>query len=346
MKLVNSLAVSGKKVLLRADLDVPIEKGNIVDDERLKASVPTIEYLLDKNAQVIVCGHLGRPDAAKTHIENQEHSLEPVAKWYAENLKLEVSSFQLQQVGDFEGWKLSDSLILLENLRFNIGEEANDTQFSQRLASLADFYVNDAFAVSHRSHASVVGIAGLLPHAAGFRLQEEVSHLSKVMNNPQRPLVVIVGGAKIETKLPLIEKMHQLADYVLVGGKLAAETQTLLKVQHEKVENRTSQLIIGNLTQDTKNITQESVAEFKKIITMAKTIIWNGPLGMAEDGTVEVAHAIVQSGAYCVVGGGDTLEVLKKAGLLGSFGFVSTGGGAMLSLLSGEKLPGLEALHD
>lgn len=361
MQSITGIPVFGKRVLVRADLDVPLSPvSSIRDDSRLQASLPTVQYLLDNGATVIVAGHIGRPEGESYELRSKNHelSLELVAKWFAQQFKVQNSKCK---VDEFDGWKLNDHLFVLENLRFYPGEETNDSELAKRLAGIADIYVNDAFGDSHRAHASIVGIAGLLPHYAGLRLEEEVQVLSKVLQNPQKPLVVIIGGAKIETKLPLIEKMHRFADFVLVGGKLAQETTTLLKVQHEKVEGNKGTLLVAELIEDGTDITQASVSSFLKIISLAKTVVWNGPLGeiplgspwgkhnsefIIHNSTERIAQGIIDSEAYCVVGGGDTVEFLNEKGLLDKFSFVSTGGGAMLAFLSGEKLPGLEVLSN
>ncbi len=344
--------VKGKKVFLRTDIDVPLsENGQIADDTRLKESLETLNFLLQNGAIVILAGHLGRPQG-----EEEDLSAEPITQWYAEKFRVESSELRVQNIGGFDGWKISDNLFLLENLRFNPGEESNPTTrseqvFARKLASLADIYVNDAFASSHRAHASIVGIAKLLPHFAGFMLKKEIETLSALLNNPKRPLTVIIGGAKIDTKLPVVEKMHQIADYVLVGGLIAEETKALLKVQHEKVVDRKSALLIADLNQDETDITPKDVENFIQIVNLSQTVIWNGPVGKTEGnednleiGTAKLARGIVESRVYSVVGGGDTISYLKKIGLLEKFSFVSTGGGAMLEFLSGEKLPGIEVL--
>lgn len=337
--------VKGKRVLLRLDLDVPVQDGKVVDDSRLQAGLLTVRYLLEHGARVFIVGHLGRPHGA-----DEKYSLFPVVQWLAERFKIYDLRFKKEDSEGLDGWKLNDNLFVLENLRFYKGEEENSPEFAQKLASLADIYVNDAFAVSHRDHASITGVAKRLPHYAGLQLQKEVEVLSNILQSPKRPLVVIVGGAKIETKLPLIEKMHQFADYVLVGGKIAEETRTLLKVQHEKVQNRTSILLIADLNDDHTDITEVSCENFVQIIQKeAKTIVWNGTMGKINPElgktTVEIAKAIVQSGVYSLVGGGDTVGFLGQKNLLKDFSFVSTGGGAMLVFLAGEKLPGLLALE-
>ncbi len=341
--------VKGKKVFLRTDIDVPLsENGQIADDIRLKDSLETLNYLLQNRAQVILGGHLGRPEGTENNL-----SVEPIAKWYSRELKVQSENLKVIKINGLKGWEISENLTVLENLRFHKEEEENDQKFSKKLASLAQIYVNDSFASSHREHASIVGIARLLPHFAGIRLKKEVEVLSNVLENPKRPLVVIIGGAKIETKLPLVEKMHKLADYVLVGGKIAEETRVLLKVQHEKVESRKSALLVADLNNEETDITPKDAENFLQIINLAQTIVWNGPVGKTEGneknleiGTAKLAKGIAESGAYTVVGGGDTIGYLKKIGLLEKFSFVSTGGGAMLEFLSGEKLPGIEALTD
>ncbi|OGH13931.1 MAG: hypothetical protein A2860_04385 [Candidatus Levybacteria bacterium RIFCSPHIGHO2_01_FULL_37_33] len=351
--------VNGKRVFLRTDIDVPLSQQStinnqqltIADDTRLKESLETLNFLLQNGATVILAGHLGRPEGRENDLTAQ-----PVAKWYANEFRVQSSQFRVQNVGGFDGWRISDKLFLLENLRFNPGEESNPSTasgqvFARKLASLADIYVNDAFASSHRAHTSIVGIAKLLPHYAGFMLKKEIETLSSLLENPKRPLAVIIGGAKIETKLPVVEKMHQIADYVLIGGLIAEQTKVLLKVQHEKVEGRKSALLVADLNPDETDINENSVENFIQIINLSKTVIWNGPVGKTEGNednheiaSYKLAKGIAESGAYTVVGGGDTIGYLKKIGLLEKFSFVSTGGGAMLEFLSGDKLPGIEVL--
>jgi len=344
--------VNGKTVFLRADIDIPLseirnpksEIRNIEDDTRLKAALPTIEYLLQQNCKIIIGGHLRRPKGI-----DKKLSLEPVALWLCHKLKIKNEKLKIK-LGDFDAWQLADNILIVENLRFYPGEEKNDREFSKNLASLAQIYVNDAFAMSHRNHASIVGITHFLPHFAGFHLQKEVETLSHVMENPKRPLVVIVGGKKIETKLPLVEKMHKVADYVLVGGKIAEESKALVNVQHEKITGKKAVLLVADAIPDGSDITDKDAENFLQIISLAKTIIWNGSMGIIEneklmgESTRKIALGIIKSGAYSVVGGGDTVEFLNKLGVLDKFSFASTGGGAMLAFLSGEKLPGIEAL--
>lgn len=340
---IRTVDVKDKRVFLRADLDVPLaqqttinkQQLTILDDTRLKTGLPTIQYLLENKAKLILAGHLGRPKG-----RDSKFTLEPVGTWFAKHFN-DIYHLSKTAINDFSGWNISDRLVLLENLRFYRGEEENDPLFSQKLANLADIYVNDAFAVCHRSHASIVGVAKILPHVAGFSLQKEIETLSLVLQKPKRPLVVVVGGKKIETKLPLIQKMLTIADHVLVGGKIAQEV---------RINN--PRLLVGRHNSSGTDITEESIKNFIEIIKTAKTIVWNGPLGVihnsdkdTERGTREIAQAIIHSNAYTVVGGGDITEFLREIGCIEKFDFVSTGGGAMLAFLSGEHLPGLEALH-
>lgn len=333
---IKAANVQNKKVFLRLDLDVYLENGQILDDARLWATYDTVQFLIEQGAKLIMAGHLGRPDG-----HDEKLSLKPVAQWYERRLNLSLSE---SKIGEFNGWSIGGQVSVLENLRFNPGEESNDEQFSKKLASLADIYVNDAFGASHRNHASVTGVPKFLPHYAGLRLQKEVEELLKVLENPARPLVVVIGGEKIETKLPLVEKMLKIADHVLVGGEIAEE----VKSQKLKVKIESSNILIGELNEQGTDINSEDIEKFKNIIKTAKTIVWNGPMGVIQEeetqkGTIEVANSIVQSSAHSIVGGGNTVGFLKNIGLIDKFSFVSTGGGAMLEFLSGEQLPGLEA---
>lgn len=341
-----------KTVFLRSDLDVVLSKKSIItDDMRLVAGLPTLKFLLKEGAKVVIAGHLKRPEGIDSKL-----SLKPVAFWLSQKIRTQNLGFkngdrnniEEGKLGRFDGWRIGEKIFLLENLRFYKEEKENDLNFSRDLASLADIYVNDAFASSHREHASIVGITKFLPHFAGFHLQKEIAVLSSVLKNPKRPLVVIIGGAKIETKLPLVKKMHQVADYLLIGGKIASERGALIKFQHEKFEKRKSALLIAEMNSEKTDLTEKSGENFLQIINLAKTIVWNGPVGEIEvnsgEGTKSIAKGIIESKAYSIVGGGDTLDFLRVNKLLNEFSFFSTGGGAMLTLLSGEKLPGIEAL--
>jgi len=344
LRSVKSADVKNRTVMLRADLDVPIKNAVIGDDSRLKAWFPTLQYLLEEGATIIIVGHLGRPDGKDSGL-----SLLPVAKWLNSKFKVHRSKFEMTKVGGFAGWEITDKIFLLENIRFYGEEEKNDPQFAKRLASIAQVFVNDAFASSHRAHASIVGVTKFLPAFAGLRLLEEVKVLSGVLENPKRPLGVVIGGAKIETKLPLVEKMHGFADYVLVGGEIVENDKVLLRLAHEKVPGR-SMLLMADTIENKQDITLRSVENFLQVLKNAQTIVWNGPLGQIEDeryqaGTEILAEGIIKIPAFTIVGGGDTLGFLKKKNLLKGFSFASTGGGAMLEFLAGEKLPGLVVLE-
>lgn len=352
LPLLKNADVNSKTVFLRADLNVPLtehETSNtkneikILDDTRLIAVLPTIEYLLKNGAKVILASHLGRPVGTDKSL-----SLTPVARWFS--IKYKTLSNKYAKIGEFDGWEITLKLFLLENLRFHDGEEKNDLAFSKRLAHLADLYINDAFAMSHRCHASIVGITHFLPHFAGFQLEKEIENLSRAIDHPKRPLVVVIGGKKIETKLPIVSKMHKIADYVLVGGKIAEESLIFLQLRHKKTVGKKSVLVVADLTPDGSGITEKSLSNFLDIISLSKTVIWNGSMGIIAENedqfqaTRKIAEAIIKSKAFSVVGGGDTVEFLNRVKLIDKFSFVSTGGGAMLAFLSGEKLPGLEAL--
>lgn len=353
-KISQNTKLFGKTVLVRIDSDVDIEntksagKKIIIDDTRLLASDETIKHILKNGGDVMLLGHLGRPDGKR----NLDLSLLPIAEWYAGKYKGKPVA---QNFGEFHGWKITEHISLVENLRFDSREEDCDKEFARELALLGDIYVNDAFAVSHRKHASIVGICEFLPSYAGIHFAYEVEVLGKVLENPARPLVVVIGGAKIETKLPLVERMHHVADYVLVGGEIAEQDAVLITVQHEKIQGKKSLVLVGELTETKKDVTQKSIENFKQVLGLAQTIVWNGPMGLirnkkdrtsedTERGTRELAKAISSLEAYSVVGGGDTLAYLKELKLLNKFSFVSTGGGAMLEFLAGEKLPGIISL--
>ncbi|MBI3984916.1 MAG: phosphoglycerate kinase [Candidatus Levybacteria bacterium] len=342
LKSVKSPRVKGKTVLLRADLDVPFKNGKVEDETRLNAWFETLDYLVRSGAKVIIAGHLGRPNG-----QEEELSLKPIVNIIAKR----INSKPIQTtLNDFKAWKLAENVFILENLRFFSQEEENNEEFSKKLVGLADIYVNDAFASSHRAHASIVGVTKFIPSFAGLHLLKEVEVLSKILENPKRPLCVIIGGAKIETKLPLVSKMHNFADFVLVGGEIAENTKVLLRVQHEKLSGKRSMLLVADLTEGGKDITQKSAENFLQVAQHADTIIWNGPMGLIEEKEFEKATAILAEGlvslkAYKIVGGGDTIAFLKRHNLIEKFDFASTGGGAMLEFLAGIKLPGLLVLE-
>ncbi|PIQ69980.1 hypothetical protein COS55_02895 [Candidatus Shapirobacteria bacterium CG03_land_8_20_14_0_80_40_19] len=296
----------GKKVLVRCDFD----------GARLEENLPAVKYLLDNGAKkIILMGHLGRPEGRVV----EDLKLAPVEKRFRELLD-------------------SKNIIFLENLRFDKREEENDAGFAKELAGLGDFYVNEAFASSHRQHASIVGIPKFLPHCAGFHFASEVENLSKILENPKRPLVFVIGGDKLETKLPLVVELAHFANSVLVGGALT---------QNMNINN----VLFAKPTDDGFDISDDSIMKFGEIIKKAGTVVWNGPMGKFEDekwemGTRKIAEAIAGCGGFRVVGGGDTISALKKFNLIDKMDYVSTGGGAMLEFLAKGTLPGIEALEN
>lgn len=343
VKSVSDASVKGKRVFARLDFDVPIKSGEIEDDSRLLSGMQTINFLLENGATVIAAGHLGRPEG-----EDKKLSTEPIVRWFMR--KFIDTSFKKTELDDFKAFKLNNNFFVLENLRFDRGEEENSREYSEKLANLADIYVNESFSVAHRDHASITGIAKHLPHYAGYHLIREIKVLGKLLENPKRPLTIIIGGAKIETKLPLISNMHRFADYVLVGGELADQTKVLAIEQHKKITGQKAMLLVADLTEDKFDITENSLENFEQAIERSETVVWNGPMGFIEEGytkaTVGLAKLINGSGAYKVIGGGDTIGFLQDKNLIDRFDFISVGGGAMLELLAGKKLPGLVALEN
>lgn len=358
-KILSEEDIKNKKVFLRADLDVPLKKENgeikIADSTRLKAWMPTLEFILKNQGNLTIGGHLGRPKKqfslldSKPSISNieKEFSLEPVAQWLKRKLELQ-NKLVLSQKNGFYGWELTGNIFFLENLRFYKEEEENNLEFAKKLAKGIDVYINDAFASCHRANASIAAMPTFLPHFAGLRLREEVKVLSSVLENPKRPLTVVIGGAKVETKLPLVSKMVDIADCILVGGEIASHATSILDTYKEYKGGKTS-LLIADLVPSGKEITDQSIDKFLQKIYSSQTVVWNGPMGFFEGGfekaTLELANAIIKADAYSVIGGGDTLSFLKKHNLLDKFSFASTGGGAMLDFLAGQNMPGLEALE-
>ena len=336
--------LKGKTVLVRADLDLPLRetrdtrhetrKKVVADATRLENSLPTINYLLERNCQVVLLGHLGRPVGKVV----PELSLKPVAG----KLTTLLSRNVVMVAEGLEGCgREKEKIIMLENLRFWPGEEKNNQRFTQKLASLGDFYVNDAFAVCHREHASIVGVPKHLPHAAGFHLLKEVEVLSKVLKNPRRPVVIVIGGAK-EDKLKLIPKFLKIADFILIGGYFLKRIPQARRLANGKK-------IFACLTKDGRDITVKSAQKLGEIISQGGTVVWTGPMGVYEDerdieGTRIVAEAITSSLAFKIAGGGDTEAAIDKLGLKNKFDWISSGGGAMLEYLAEGTLLGLEAL--
>ena len=344
MKKIQDAELEGKRVLVRADFNVAIENGDAKEDFKIKACKETVDYLLGKNCKVAICAHLGRPEGKV----NSEFSLGQIA----DDVEKSIGS-KIKFIDDCIGEKVKNELenlssgeaLLLENVRFNEGEEKNDSEFSKKLAEGFDFFINDAFSVSHRDQSSVTGVAKILPSFAGFWLQKEIEHMTKVKNNFDHPAVAIIGGAKIETKIPVISAFEKIYDQVLVGGKIANEAVD------EKIQFSSKVILPKDYSGERFDIGPETIFEFCEVIKGAKTIVWNGPLGKFEDeefkvGTEKILEAVLESSAFVLIGGGETLELLEKNQVMDKIGFVSTGGGAMLEYLSGKELPGIEALKN
>lgn len=351
-KSIQDISVTGKTVLIRVDYNVPIKNGEIVEDFRISSSLSTIRYVLDRGAhKVILISHLGRPEGKYV----PEMSLAPCAQRLSELLPDKDVRFSDMIYGP-DARAAVDALpnggvLLLENLRFVPDEEADSEQFAREIiaATGAEVFVQDGFAVIHRAHASTDAIARLLPSVAGFLLMQEVSNLEKAMTNPERPLLVIVGGAKVAEKQPLIEQFLPIADQIAVGGKIAADGFVSSSPKVYVAEDYARDANGAKL-----DIGPKSTEKIVEMIKNAKTIIWNGTLGLVEDsrfvnGSLAVARAMGENRGMTIIGGGDTTgfveQLLKTNGDL-SFNLISTGGGACLELLSGKKLPGLEVLQD
>ncbi len=340
---VKDLKFSSKKVLLRTNYDVPLrDDGRVADETRIEESLPTINYLLSRKAKVIIITHLDRPGGKQVPGLSLESAVERLAMmlgktkiWFShEVLGEETKRLSL-------GLKPGEILVL-ENLRFDPGEKGNDRKFSQELAGLGESYINDAFANSHRKHASMVGIPAFLPAALGFDCQKEIKVLSQVRNQPKRPVVIVPGEEK-KSKTRAAQKLVHWADFILVGGLLISYDGIPKMIDHPK--------ILGSLTKSGEDITMETVREFKKIVAKAKTVVWSGPMGAFEEkrfekGTREVAKAVVMSGAYTIVGGGDTEAALTKFGLVEKIDYISSGGGAMVEFLAEGNLPAIEAIKE
>lgn len=383
---IRDLDLTGKRVFMRVDFNVPLAPGGqeITSDKRIRAALPTIRYALEKGAALVLASHLGRPKGKP----NPEMSLKPVAQRLSELLGKPVTMAP-DCIGEEVEKMLPKpgEVLLLENLRFHAEEEKNDPEFSKKLARLGEVYVNDAFGTAHRAHASTVGIIEFLkPAAAGLLMEKELEYLEKCTANPERPCVGILGGAKVSDKIEVIENLLKFADRLLIGGAMAytflksqgkptgkslveedklelakgllekAGDRILLPCDHvvaEVLEENAASDVVeeipeGKMGLDIGPKTREAYAA---VIRSAKTIIWNGPMGVFEKkpfdaGTVAVAKAVAESGALSVVGGGDSEKAVKSAGVADRISHISTGGGASLEYLSGLVLPGVAALTD
>ena len=388
-KTVKDIDLKGKKVFVRCDFNVPMdEKQNITDNTRIKAALPTIKYLLEQNCKIILASHLGRP---KGEVKS-EFSLKPVAKELSKLLGKEVIMAN-DVIGEDAMTKASNlkegEIMLLENVRFHREETDNDPEFAKKLASMAEIFVNDAFGTAHRAHASTTGIADYIPGVAGFLIEKELKFLGNAINNPERPFVAILGGAKVSDKIGVIDSLLDKVDTLMIGGGMA---YTFFKAQGynvgnslcevdktglaleamEKAKQKGVKLLLPVDTKvgkefkpDTESKTvawteipddwegfdigEKTIAMFKEELKNAKTVIWNGPLGLFEFdqfaiGTNEIAKALSELDATTIIGGGDSGAAVEKAGLADKMTHISTGGGASLEFLEGKKLPGIECL--
>jgi len=340
---ISDLDVSGKKVLVRADLDVgeTLEAG---DDIKLLTNKKTIDYLVEKKAKIVLCGHRGRPGG---HVDGKLSLLEVanrLGKLINKDIDFiyDITGRELEEkIGTMEGGKI----FCIENLRFDPREEANDETFSKRFSNIFDVYVNEAFSSSAKAHASIVGIPKLIPHGFGFHFQEEIENLSKVLESPKKPVVVIVSGIK-EDKFDYVLPFSKFADKVLIAGRLP----DFLKLEQVKLDPSIplEKIMIADLIQDKEDITLHSVERFAEVIKTARTIVVGGPVGKYEDGghqqgTKGVLEAVVaNSNAFKVAGGGDTEQAIETLGLKDKFDWISVGGGAMLDYLAKGTLPGVE----
>ena len=390
-KTVRDIDLKGNKVFVRCDFNVPMDKEqNITDNTRIIAALPTIKYLLEQNCKIILASHLGRPKGEF----KPEFSLKPVAKELSKLLDREVIMAK-DVIGEDAMKKASElkegEILLLENVRFHREETDNDPEFSKKLASMAEIYVNDAFGTAHRAHSSTTGIASYLPAVAGFLIEKELKFLGEAVNNPARPFMAILGGAKVSDKIGVIDSLLDKVDTLMIGGGMAytffkaqgyevgnsiceLDKLDLAKELMEKAKNKGVNLMLPVDTkigkeykEDTESKTvkyteipadwegfdigEETIKIYSEELQKAKTVVWNGPLGLFEFpqfaiGTDEIAKVLANLDATTIIGGGDSAAAVKKAGLEDKMTHISTGGGASLEFLEGKKLPGIEALMD
>lgn len=390
IKSIRDLEFTNKVVFLRLDLNVPLEAGNISDETRILASLPTIKFLRDKGAKIVMCSHLGRPKGPG----DKEYSLEPVAASLSKHLNAEVILFDDPASDGVKGLLQNlrpNQLILLENIRYVAGETKDSAELAQTLSSYSDIYINDAFGASHRAHASIHALPLIMKEKAmGFLIEKEISFLGKLLENPEKPYLAILGGAKVSDKIAVIEKLIDIVDGFLIGGamaytflkamgvnvgrslveadkiKYAAELIERVKARNKSFLLPVDHLVVKNLA-DTKSTTlttgvdipndllgidigPKTISQFKTAIGEAKTIFWNGPMGIFETpefakGTFSIAAALAENSGTKVVGGGDSASAAEASGYAEKMTHISTGGGASLEFLQGEKLPGIEVLR-
>lgn len=366
MKKLTDFDFKNKTVLLRCDFNVPVSQdGEILDDSRIRKAIPTIRYLMKEKARIILMSHLefkGKDLSLNCIIPKLNEFLDKKVELLTDYLEVDAKE-RIKKMRPGE-------IVLLENLRFYKEEEENNQEFAKKISQLGDIFINEAFSVSHREHASIVSIVKYLPSTFGILFEKELEVLSKILKDPKHPFVVIVGGIKIATKMKTVINLLEKADHLLLGGKMGEAVLAYMdSTDTNKKINMPLDGIIGLRDQTDKRIRMESLATikkeedifdigpktiklFKRIIREAKTILLNGPLGMYENkrfekGTREILNAITNNkSAFKVAGGGDTISAIKKFGLTEKFDFLSTGGGAMLKFLAGEKLPGIEALKN
>lgn len=405
-KTIKDIDIKGKRVFIRVDFNVPIKDGAIEDDTRITGALPTINYAIEQGAKVILASHLGRPLKDKKKAEEKgmpydvsKYSLKPVAKHLSELLGKSVHFEDADDPNDVFSMVSAmenGEIVMLENLRLHAEEEENNDRFARELSELCDVYVNDAFGTAHRAHASTEGITHFVKDCvAGLLMEKELNFLGKVLNNPERPFVAILGGAKVSDKIPVIESLiERKVDKLLIGGAMAytffkakgytvgkslvedemmpkalemekmADDQNIeliLPTDHQVVDSydplnscKTIPIDFTNTGLVGLDIGAETVEIFKRALEGAKTIIWNGPMGMFEEkpfdeGTIAIAQAVADAtdaGATSIVGGGDSVSAVNQAGLASKISHISTGGGATLEFLAGDVLPGVEALDD
>ena len=389
-KTIENIDLKGKKVLVRCDFNVPLDGERITDETRLKGALPTIKYLLDNNAKVILCSHLGRPKGEF----NEKFSLKPVAKRMSELLGTSVT-IASDVIGDDAKAKAATlnegEVMLLENVRFHAGEEKNDPAFAKELASMAEVFVNDAFGTAHRAHASTAGVADYLPAVMGYLIKKEVDFMGGAVANPERPFVAILGGAKVSDKIKVIENLLDKVDILIIGGGMAYtfakamggeigksicenDKLDLAKDIMAKAEAKGVKLMLpcdtvaaddfsndaNRKTVPTKEIPADyegldigpkTIEAFNAAIAGAKTVLWNGPMGVFEmpnfaTGTKAVAKAVSEVVGTTIIGGGDSVAAVEQAGFASKMSHISTGGGASLEFLEGKGLPGISCLQN